>query len=256
MQSVDKSLRLEVADDNFLSIEGVVSLEFKVNRDIFSWNRLVAPIREDGLIGLDFLQFHDYVLSAKSGLRLNNRKYRTVTESVPFRAVRVTCQKEATVPANSEFILAGQGNSLLLGSEFGLISPYADTGIESLIVGNSLVESNKNDTDLPVRVANVPCEDFLIKRGTTLGYLQGVDGCDVLTESSTTESFGKTARISQTSANQDVDIKRWAEPSQELYNRLCAELNDEQKLSLRQLLDKYKNTFSASPMDLGRTDVL
>ena len=55
MQSVDKSLRLEVADDNLLSIEGVVSLEFKVNRDIFSWNMLVAPIREDGLIGLDFL---------------------------------------------------------------------------------------------------------------------------------------------------------------------------------------------------------
>ena len=61
-QSVDKSLRLEVAD--LLSIEGVVSLEFKVNRDIFSWNMLVAPIREDELIGLDFLQFHDYVLSA------------------------------------------------------------------------------------------------------------------------------------------------------------------------------------------------
>ena len=256
LQSVDKSLRLEVADDNLLSIEGVISLEFKVNRDIFSWNMLVAPIREDGLIGLDFLQFHDYVLSAKSGLRLNNRKYRTVTESVPFRAVRVTCKEEALVPANSEFILAGEGNSLLLGSEFGLISPYADTGIEGLIVGNSLVESNKCDTDLPVRVANVSCEDLLIKRGTTLGYLQGVDGCDVLTESSTTESPGKTARISQISANQDVNIKRWAEPLQELYNRSCTELNDEQKLSLRQLLDKYKNTFSASPMDLGRTDVL
>ena len=168
----------------------------------------------------------------------------------------MTYKEEATVPANSEFILAGQGNSLLLGSEFGLISPYADTGIEGLIVGNSLVESNKSDTDLPVRMANVSCEDLLIKRGTTLGYLQGVDGCDVLTESSTTESPGKTARICQISANQDVDIKRWAEPLQEFFNRSCAELNGEQKLSLRQLLDKYKNTFSASPMDLGRTDVL
>lgn len=95
-----------------------------------------------------------------------------------------------------------------------------------------------------------------IKRGTTLGHLQGVDGCDVLTESSTTESPGNTARSSQISAIQDVDIKHWAEPLQELYNRSCAELNDEQKLSRRQLLDKYKNTFSASPMDLGRTDVL
>lgn len=200
LQPVDKTLKLEVADDNLLTIEGAVSLEFKVNRDIFSWNMLVAPIREDGLIGLDFLQFHDYVLSAKSGLRLNNRKYMTVTESVPFRAVRVTCKEEVTVPANSEFILAGEGNALLLGSEFGLISPCGDTCIEGLIVGNSLVESNKSDTCLPVRVANISCEDLLIERGTTLAYLQGVDGCEIVTESSTTESPGKTARIGQISA--------------------------------------------------------
>ena len=101
-----------------------------------------------------------------------------------------------------------------------------------------------------------PALEDLIKRRTTLGYLQGVDGYDVLTGSSTTESPGKSARISKISANQDVDIKCWAEPLQELYNRSCAEQNDEQKLSLRQLLDKYKNTFSASPMDIGKTDVL
>lgn len=256
LQPVDKSLKLEVANDNLLSIEGVASLEFKVNRDIFSWDMLVAPIREDGLIGLDFLQFHNYVLSAKAGLKLNNRKYMTVTERVPFRAVRVICKEEVRVPANSEFILAGEGNSLLLGSDLGLISPCGDTDIEGLIIGNSLVESNKSEVDLPVRVANISCDDLIIKRGTTLGFLQGVEGCNVLTEDSTTESPGKTARISQISANQDVDIKSWAEPLQELYDHSCAELSAEQKLSLMQLLDKYKNIFSTSPMDLGRTDVL
>ena len=80
LKAVERSLKLEVADDSLLTVEGITSLEFKVNKDIFCWDVFVAPIREDGLIGLDFLQIHDYVLGAKTGLRLNNRKYTTFIE--------------------------------------------------------------------------------------------------------------------------------------------------------------------------------
>ena len=54
LRAVDRSLKLEVADDNLLTVEGITSLKFKVNKDIFCWDVFVAPIREDGLIGLDF----------------------------------------------------------------------------------------------------------------------------------------------------------------------------------------------------------
>lgn len=256
LRPVDKSLTLEVADDNVLPIEGAVSLEFKVHRDTFFWDMLVAPIREDGLIGLDFLQFHDYVLGAKTELRLNNRKYTTVVERVPFRAVRVICREEVTVPANSEFILEGEGNSLLLDSNFGLIGPCDDMGVEGLIVGNSLVKPNKNGVNLPVRVANVTCEDLTIKRGTLLGFMQGVDNCAILAEDSTTEPSGKALRVSPASISKEIAISSWPEPLQDLYDRSCKDLNGEQKLHLRLLLDKYKNTFSTSPTDLGRTSVL
>lgn len=110
LKPVGKTLESEVADDSLLSVEGIVSLEFKVNRDVFSWKMLVAPNRDDGLIGLDFLQFHDYVSCAKTGLRLNNQRFRTVVERVPFRAVQITCKKDVTVTANSECILQGVGN--------------------------------------------------------------------------------------------------------------------------------------------------
>ncbi len=52
---------------------GTVTLDFKIKKDYFQWQCFIAPIREDGLLGLDFLQAHNYVLSAESGLRLNKK---------------------------------------------------------------------------------------------------------------------------------------------------------------------------------------
>ena len=84
------------------------------------------------LIGLDFLQTLEYMLGAKAGLRLDNRKYDTIIEKVPLRAVRVICQEDVIVPANSEFILEGEGNSMSLCSDYGLISPCGDIDRESV----------------------------------------------------------------------------------------------------------------------------
>ena len=128
-RAVDRSLKLEVADEGLLTVEGITSLECKLNKDIFCWDVLVAPIREDGFIGLDLLQFHDYVLGEKRGLRLNNRKYTTFNEKVPFRAVRVI-----VVSTNSELILEGEGNSMLLSSKYALISPYSEIDIYGIVV--------------------------------------------------------------------------------------------------------------------------
>ena len=55
LRPVAGSFKLEVADDSLLPIDGMTTLEFKVNKDVFSRDFCVAPIREDGLIGLDFL---------------------------------------------------------------------------------------------------------------------------------------------------------------------------------------------------------
>lgn len=256
LRPVDRSLKLEVADDSLLSVEGITSLEFKVNKDIFSWDVFVSPIREDGLIGLDFLQFHDYVLGAKTGLRLNNRKYTTVIEKVPFRAVRVMCREDTVVPANSEFILEGEGNCMLLSSKYALISPSSEIDIDGIIIGNSLVRSTKNGANLPVRVANLTCEDLNIEKGTTLGFMQSVDDSDILNENSVRVLSGENVRVNQVSTKGDVDIFSWSGPLRELYNRSCGNLSETQRFELKNLLNKYRNVFSTSPTDLGKTNVV
>ena len=61
LRHVVGSFRLEEADDSLLPVEGVTTLEFIVNKDVFSWDFCFTPIREHGLIGLDFLQCLDYM---------------------------------------------------------------------------------------------------------------------------------------------------------------------------------------------------
>ena len=252
LRPVDGSFRLEVADDNLLPVEGLATVEFKVNKDLFTWEVCVAPIREDGLIGLDFLQTHEYMLGAKAGLRLDNRKYDTIIEKVPLRAVRVICREDVIVPANSEFILEGEGNSMSLCSDYGLISPCGDIDIDGLIVGNSLVKSSENGLNLPVRVANVSCENLEVKRGTTLGFMHSVDDCEIMSSGDVSDH----PKVCPVSECKEVDVSSWALPLQELFHRSCENLDEDQADRLKALLDRYQNVFSRTPMDLGRTDVM
>ena len=91
------------------------------------------------------------------------------------------------MPAASEFILEGEGNYMSLCSDFALISPCQDTDMGGLKVGNTLVKTNQNGANLPVRVANVSSENLVIKRRTILGYMQSVDAGDIMEDNPVNE---------------------------------------------------------------------
>ena len=181
-------------------------------------------------------------MAAKSGLKLNNRKYETVDEKVPFCAVTVICRDDIIVPANSEFIFEGEGNSTALGLDFALISPNAETDINGVIVGNSLIKTN-----LPVRVANVTCENLTVKKGKTLGFMQGVKQNNITRDSFVRRACRNSLEIDRVTKGTKVNVASWSEPLQDLFYRSCEKLNETLKTSLCQLLDKI-NTSGYSPI--------
>ena len=63
---------LVVADNRRLEIEGMATVSFCAGEQCFQWDMFVAPIKEDGLLGLDFLCAQDYAMD-KSSLVLNQR---------------------------------------------------------------------------------------------------------------------------------------------------------------------------------------
>lgn len=74
LKQPDEHLKLEVANDSLLDIQGSAKFLFTIGKSTFEWDMYVAPIREDGLIGLDFLYSHNYVLSAEKGLKLDGNR--------------------------------------------------------------------------------------------------------------------------------------------------------------------------------------
>jgi hypothetical protein len=50
LQQPDVQLKLEVANDSLLEIEGCAKFRFKIGKKQYEWVMYVAPIREDGLL--------------------------------------------------------------------------------------------------------------------------------------------------------------------------------------------------------------
>ena len=166
---------------------------------------------------------------------------------MPFRAVRVICRDDIIVPANSEFIFEGEVNSTALGSDFALISLNAEIDINGLIVGNSLIKTNKNGVNLPVRVANVTCENLTVKKGRTLGFIQGVEQNDITRDSFLKRACRNSLEINHVTNGNKVKVASWSGPLQDLFYRSCEKLNETLTTSLCELLDKV-NTRGYSPI--------
>ncbi len=168
LQKVNPSLKLEVANDELLPVLGTVTLDFKIKKDYFQWQCFVAPIREDGLLGLDFLQAHKYVLSAENGLKLNNRKYPTIIQKVNLRAIKVKCNGSVTVPAFSEVIIEGE-SALKMGTKYGLVSPLYGCD-QDIMVGHTLVDPHRSDMGIPIRVLNPSSSELFSMKAKKLQF--------------------------------------------------------------------------------------
>ena len=157
MHDVDPSIRLEVANDGLLTVDGQCDFSFTNKGQTFSYTVLIASIHEDGLIGLDFLHENDYELSAQKGLKLNGRKCRTFVEKVPLRAVRITTSNKCTIPVNSEAVIPGEAINLrAINSSLAIIYPLENKQpANNVLLGSVLIAPREvQDRSIPIRLLN------------------------------------------------------------------------------------------------------
>jgi len=258
LKQTNPSLRLEVADNGLLQVDGIATVNLKIGKDHFQWDILVAAIREDGLLGLDFLHHFDYNLN-KSGLKLGGKKYETLIENVPLRAVRVTCAEDICLPSESEWVIPGKTASSKFDSKSGLFSK--SEGLcklsEDTIFGNLMFSADQitSGDPLPIRVINTSKDNVTIQKGSTLGFIEEVSEKDI-SESVKSNTQDETANFTLNDIKQSNMVSKWSKPLQDLYNRSCASLEIDQKSKLMCRLENFKGIFSTGPCDLGRTDVI
>ena len=69
--------RLEVADQSYLSVDGIALISLQAGGMSFEWHVYVAPICDEGLLGMDFLYAHEYLMGLHGLLELNGRPVKT-----------------------------------------------------------------------------------------------------------------------------------------------------------------------------------
>ncbi|MCG8112852.1 MAG: RNase H-like domain-containing protein [Candidatus Thiodiazotropha taylori] len=245
LKKVSSAVKLEAANDGLLSVLGEVCLEFKIQKDTFKWDVFVAPIREDGLLGLDFLQAHSYSLSSESGLKLNKRKYKTIIQKVHLRAVRVICKDTIVLPANCEMVVPGMCPESTLKTRQAIVTPTCENNDREYMVGHTLVDPSRLDIGIPVRIMNPTDSDIIINSKTVIGVMQEVE--EVKPFSCTADpSCSQAVKSEQNLPDHLLD----------LFKRSCKNLTRRQSHELKQLLIKHEGVFAKSANDLGKTSVV
>lgn len=147
----------------------------------------------------------------------------------PLGCYRVVASETVSLPAMTEIIIPGEVCSPKgedVKSYEGIIEPIEERSeANSLLTARAVVKTS--DT-VPVRLMNVTPEVRVVHKGTSLGTvckIQSVSACEI---SRSISNRKKTLR---------PDLR-------DLLDRSSNNLNESQKLELRQLLIKYEGSFA------------
>ncbi|XP_033759103.1 uncharacterized protein LOC117341356 [Pecten maximus] len=240
----DPRLKLEVANDGLLAVEGMAKFEFKLKSTKFEWNMYVTDIREDGLLGLDFLYNHQYMCGTETGLRFNGKKYETFIHRAPFGVSRVSCATETKVPANSECVLVGRTSLGIPFSKPCAVGPLPRVE-NDLLVGNALVTPGD---EIPIPVMNLTDEDIIIHSGQSIASVQEIVYFSTFDPGDNPQHNGWVNNVSAAEV--------WPEGVQKLCNESSVNLSEDDILKLRRLLQAHLSVFASSSEDLGFTNIV
>ncbi len=284
--------RLQAADGKCMAVDGTAEFKLKIGKQTFSWEVYVAPIQDEGLLGFDFLHYYDCAFEARRGIRINGQWTKCEIQMGPPKATRVSLLERTLIPAVSECVVEGKADFEGFRTCLGVVEPSYSYSVNkifddddddldiSLIIGNSLIDTSRQDIGVPVRILNPTNEDIILPKGITLGYVAEVESignviaaeehcesrqdeseeikvCNVHMKSRDKTEVNEVDKSKSFSmASYDVDTSAWCDDLQELYKRTCSDLDVEQQVNLARLLEKYTDCFSKSPTDLGRTSVI
>ncbi|MES9883466.1 MAG: reverse transcriptase domain-containing protein [Sedimenticola sp.] len=178
---------------------------------------------------------------------MNKKKYPTLVQKVNLRAITVKCNGSVTVPAFSEIIIDGESTGRI-GTKYGLVSPLEECD-QGFMVGHTLVDPNRSDSAIPIRILNPSPSDIIIKEGENIACINGVDEVEsghVSSECDTQCSNSDKICVDQELPEHLID----------LFECSSEHLIPEEKAQLKSLLIKHSATFAKSSDDLGHTSVV
>jgi hypothetical protein len=175
---------------------GRITLSMGIAGHTFRQNFWVVDVREDCILGLDFLQQHDCHIDVKD----MTIEVRNVTaplsylsnESLSFACSRVVAMEDIRVMPHTEAIIPAKILDYSGGSTLGIIEANHLEAIPGLMVGKVLTKLCSDELIVPVRVANVAEEARDVVAGADLAKCELVSCVTDRTRLINVESYRDT----------------------------------------------------------------
>ena len=228
------------ASGESLVVYGRARVTISIGKMSYNITAAVADISMDGVLGLDFMS------SNKCMIDVNEQNMRIDEETIPllksghYGCYKIAVAEDVNIPSRSEIVTycnVVKPNGTRLQEGVSLIEP--DDGFlasERGLVGKVLVQ---NTEKVPVRIMNISNEIKVVRSGTVVANMTHVN--DVIEEASVTQKLNKGKLPSHL---------------QNLLERSCSNLSQEQTQEVRKPLLKHSSLFASDDKDLGRTSLV
>ena len=211
------------------------------------WPVFVAPIREEMLLGLDFLQAADVDIRARGSVYVQGKRIESkmVLRGVGYVTSPVCLEKSVVLRPNTEHIAWALVESPAPGKE-AVLNPVC-LQHDDVLVASTLVVMEPR---VPVRIANFSDGEVQLRAGLLVGDLME-------TESAMAAPRQEPRREVDSGATQGASQVHKLDPLelpghlQDLYSRATENIGADDAGKLAEVLSSYEDVFARDEMDLG-----
>ena len=218
---------------------GKAEVEISLGNQKLKHQFLFADIKNDGILGIDFLSTNGCdVLLSKDHLLLNGERiacFRSNVDAEPT-CCRIALAENIEIPPDCEIIVKGRPIDMFDKDGVGILEASEALATRyGLMVAKALVCPKMGS--VPLRIMNILDKPCFLRKNTVTATYEPVE----------TETFERVSSLSaEKSCTEDSTSH-----IEDLISRSSANLNEPQKKKMTTLLHEYKDQFSRSSHDLG-----
>ena len=236
----DSDMNIISANGENISVRGTVQLPCKFGKLKFTHKFVLAEITYAGILGADLLELFDATIDLKhKQLTMNNVTLELMVHNEYGVEQYVYASSTEVIPPQSEKIIhvytedrTKKGLGLIESSAL-----YLDNSNDGLVIGRAVV--NLEGEHYPVKVMNPGSFPIRISCNTRLSNMTPV---------LQVAEVGSLTSHSRRSAMTPV--------MQELYEKNCNELNEDEKAQFREMMIEWQDIFAQHPYDTGYCDYI
>ena len=244
------SRELVSADGSPLKTLGEAQFNISVGSKTVVHRAVIADIQNDGLLGIDFLKQHEFMIDFTTN-RLHCKEDSIQAHcklEKTDRACRVSVADHTVIPAGTRTIITAKSSRPLAHGSW-LVEPLSrPPGNQPVLSAKVVVQGN--GTLVPVEIINPTHHDVTLFRHTSIGIASRLFQSNMVGRIST-EITNLDERVVLPSTDD-----RLPPDLESMVDSIDSDLSDDQKATIRQLLNENQSVFASKDVPFGHTDLI